>query len=319
MISIVIPVFNEEDNVVPLSESLNDALPGLQDDVEIIFVNDGSTDDTGKRIKELAEKNARVRMVSFSRNFGQTAAIQAGIDHSTGDVIIPMDGDLQNDPADIHLLLEKLEEGYDVVSGWRKDRADNPVRRNLPSRMANRLISSISGVRLHDYGCTLKAYRKGVLEGVSLYGEMHRFIPIYAFWMGARVTEIPVAHHPRKYGRSKYGLERTIKVLLDLMVIQFLFRYSVKPIYVFGTFGLSFLALGLLSGVYALFLKFFRGVFFIQTPLPLLVVMCLVTGIMCILMGLLAEMIVRTYYESQKKPVYLVRETKNLGENKEAD
>ncbi len=313
MISIVIPVFNEEDNIVPLHESLVHSLASMDGDCEIIFINDGSADRTEDRIKELAEKDKRIRLISFSRNFGQTAAIQAGIDHSQGEVVIPMDGDLQNDPQDMGRMLAKLREGYDVVSGWRKDRSDNPIRRNLPSRIANKLISVISGVHLHDYGCTLKAYRKGVIKGVSLYGEMHRFIPIYAFWMGGKVTEIPVTHHPRKHGKSKYGLERTFKVLLDLMVVQFLFRYSVKPIYVFGFFGLSFLGVGFLSGLYALYLKFFQGVYFIQTPLPLLVVMCLVTGVMCILMGLLAEMIVRTYYESQKKPVYQVKEVVNAG------
>ncbi len=312
MISIVIPVYNEEDNIVPLHELLISSLESLDEDWEILFINDGSVDRSEERIRKIADQDQRIRLISFSRNFGQTAAIQAGIDHSQGEVVIPMDGDLQNDPKDIRLMLTKLREGYDVVSGWRKDRLDNPIRRNLPSRIANKLISMISGVHLHDYGCTLKAYRKEVIKGVSLYGEMHRFIPIYAFWMGGKVTEIPVTHHPRRHGTSKYGLERTFKVLLDLMVVQFLFRYSVKPIYVFGFFGVSFLSLGLLSGAYALYLKFFQGVFFIQTPLPLLVVMCLVTGVMCLLMGLLAEMIVRTYYESQQKPVYHVKEMVNF-------
>ena len=315
MISIVIPVYNEEGNIAALHDRIVAESERFEDAFEVLFVNDGSTDQTEARIQEIAKKDKRFKLISFSRNFGQTAAIQAGIDMASGEIIIPMDGDLQNDPGDIRRMIDKLEQGYDVVSGWRKDRADSPIRRNLPSRIANRLISAISGVHLHDYGCTLKAYRREVLKGVSLYGEMHRFIPIYAFWMGARVTELPVSHHPRVAGRSKYGLDRTVKVLLDLIVVQFLFRYSVKPIYVFGTFGLAFLGLGIVSGIYALYLKIIKDVYFIQTPLPLLVVMCLITGVMCVLMGLLAEMMVRTYYESQKKSIYTVRSRLNVGEH----
>ena len=312
MISVVIPVFNEEKNIEPLCDRIRRELDGMEEDFEVLFVNDGSTDGTEAQVRRVIESDPRFRLVSFSRNFGQTAAIQAGIDFCRGSVVIPMDGDLQNDPGDIGRMLAKIQEGFDVVSGWRKDRADAPIRRNLPSRVANKLISFISGVHLHDYGCTLKAYRKDVIKDVALYGEMHRFIPIYAFWMGGKVTELPVTHHPRKHGTSKYGLERTIKVLLDLMVVQFLFRYSAKPIYVFGSFGLAFLASGALAGLYALYLKIVQGVYFIQTPLPLMVAMCLITGIMCILMGLLAEMVIRTYYESQKKSVYHVKETINL-------
>jgi glycosyltransferase involved in cell wall biosynthesis len=236
----------------------------------------------------------------------------AGIDYSSGDVLIPMDGDLQNDPRDIPKLLAKLQEGYQVCSGWREDRKDHPLKRNLPSRVANRLISAISGVHLHDYGCSLKAYRREVIKGVKLYGEMHRFIPIYATWQGARVAEIPVAHHPRIHGKTKYGLERTFKVILDLIVVKFLAQYAQKPIYVFGTFGLFSLFVAFIAAMAALYYKIFGDKSFIETPLPLIFVMASITGIMCILMGLLAEIIMRTYYESQGKPVYLIDECRNL-------
>jgi len=236
----------------------------------------------------------------------------AGIDHASGEVIIPIDADLQNDPADIPKLLGKLAEGYDVVSGWRKDRQDAAIRRNFVSRLANRLISKISGVHLHDYGCTLKAYKKDVVKGIRLYGEMHRFIPIYATWMGAKVCEIPVQHHARQFGQSKYGLERIAKVLLDLMVVKFLDRHMVKPIYVFGGIGLVSFFASFLSTIWMLWLKFFENTSMIQTPLPLVVTMTFLVGVMCILLGLLAEMIVRTYFESQGRSPYLVKETVNM-------
>jgi glycosyltransferase involved in cell wall biosynthesis len=238
--------------------------------------------------------------------------MMAGIDFASGDVIIGLDGDLQNDPADIPRLLEKLAEGYDVVSGWRRNRKDTALRRNLPSRIANWLISGISGVKLHDYGCTLKAYRKDTMKGVRLYGEMHRFIPIYAAWQGGKVTEIPVNHLPRIHGDSKYGLERIVKVVLDLMVVKFLASYATKPIYVFGGFGLLSIAVSFASVVWALYLKFFESKSFISTPVPLLAVLAFITGVMSILMGLIAEIIMRTYYESQGKSVYLVKDTINL-------
>jgi len=237
--------------------------------------------------------------------------MMAGIDCAAGDIIVPMDGDLQNDPADIRRLIEKLDEGYDVVSGWRKDRQDSPIKRNLPSRIANCLISMISGVQLRDYGCSLKAYRRDVIKGVKLYGEMHRFIPIYASWQGARVTEVAVAHYPRIHGKSKYGLERVGKVLLDLLVVKFLDKYATKPIYVFGGFGFLNIGISVMAGIYAVFLKFFEQTSFIMTPLPLLFVMTLITGILSILMGLLAELVMRTYYESQDKSVYLIKNIVN--------
>ena len=313
MLSITIPVYNEEGNIQPLYEGLMKSLEPLGRPFEVILVNDGSLDGSEKLLDALAAKDPRVKVVHFRRNFGQTAAMMAGIHYASGDIIVPMDGDLQNDPADIGKLLAKLEEGYDVVSGWRQDRKDHALRRNLPSRVANWLISRISGVHLHDYGCSLKAYRKDVLKGVKLYGEMHRFIPIYASWEGGRVAEVPVTHHPRIHGVSKYGVDRVLKVVLDLIVVQFLARYANRPIYLFGGFGLGAITLSILAGVWAVYLKYFENTSFIQTPLPLLVVMLFVTGGMSILMGLLAEIIMRTYYESQGKAVYLVKSTANLG------
>jgi len=312
MLSIVIPVYNEQDNVFPLYERVNAALLQIGEDYEVIIVNDGSSDKTEANLQTVAAKDPHFKIINFRRNYGQTAAVMAGIDFASGDIIVGLDGDLQNDPADIPKLLAKLAEGYDVVSGWRVDRKDAAIKRNLPSRMANWLISTISGIHLHDYGCSLKAYRKEVVKGVKLYGEMHRFIPIYASWQGGKVAEIPVTHHARVHGSSKYGLERVIKVLLDLMVVKFLATYANKPIYVFGGFGLISIAVSFLSGLWALYLKLFEGVSFIQTPLPLLVVLAFITGVMSILMGLIAEIIMRTYYESQGKQVYLVKNTLNL-------
>jgi glycosyltransferase involved in cell wall biosynthesis len=240
--------------------------------------------------------------------------MMAGIDAARGAVIVPMDGDLQNDPADIPRLLAKMEEGFDVVSGWREKRKDNAIVRNFPSRMANLLISRMSGVALHDYGCTLKAYKSNLLRGYRLYGEMHRFIPIYAAWRGGRVTEIPVTHHARLNGVSKYGLERVFKVLLDLLLVKFLTRYETKPIYVFGGAALIFILVGFAAGIYSLWLKFFEGTTFIQTPLPLLVSLCVMASIMCVLMGLLAELMIRIYFESQNKRVYDVKSRINFSD-----
>jgi len=312
MLSIVIPVYNEQDNVFPLHERLSAALQSTGEDYEVIIVNDGSSDLTEANLKSIATADPRFKIVNFRRNFGQTAAMMAGIDFASGDIIVGLDGDLQNDPADIPKLLDKLAEGYDVVSGWRIDRKDAALKRTLPSRMANWLISKISGIHLHDYGCSLKAYKTDVVKGVKLYGEMHRFIPIYASWQGGKVTEIAVNHHPRIHGSSKYGLERVIKVLLDLMVVKFLASYANKPIYVFGGFGLLSVAFALVAGLWALYLKLFEHMAFISTPLPLLVVLAFITGVISILMGLIAEIIMRTYYESQGKQVYLVKDTVNL-------
>jgi glycosyltransferase involved in cell wall biosynthesis len=251
-------------------------------------------------------------VIHFRRNFGQTAAMMAGFNYATGDIIIPLDGDLQNEPADIPLLLAKLDEGFDVVSGWRKDRQDNALKRNLPSIMANKLISFVSGVRLHDFGCSLKAYRRDVIAGVRLYGEMHRFLPIYTRWHGARIAEVTVRHHARAHGKSKYGLERVLKVLADLITVKFLERFQQKPMYLFGAVGLLSLGVSFLSGIYALWRKLIEGEAFIKNPLLFMCIIMAMTGMMCILMGLLAEMVVRTFYESQGKPVYLVRATRNV-------
>lgn len=312
-ISVFLPVYNEAPNLPPLHAKLDGALSKLGRSAEIVFVDDGSTDDSLKVLREIAAKDARVRVVALKRNYGQTAAMAAGIDAAQGQVLIPMDADLQNDPADIVRLLEKLDEGYDVVSGWRKNRQDKLITRKIPSMLANRLISWIGGVPLHDYGCSLKAYRRESLQDVKLYGEMHRFIPIYASWAGARVAEIPVEHHARTMGKSKYGLSRTIKVIFDLMTIKFMASYQTKPIYVFGSFGMLAFLISILAGLYAVFLKLFHKADFVQTPLPILAIVMFAVGIQFLLMGLLAEMLVRTYHESQAKAIYAVRERLGFG------
>jgi glycosyltransferase involved in cell wall biosynthesis len=307
-ISVFLPVYNEEPNLLPLHAKLDEALTRLGRVAEIIYVDDGSTDGSLRVLREVAERDGRVRVVALKRNYGQTAAMAAGIDAARGEVLIPMDADLQNDPADIIRLLDKLDEGYDVVSGWRKNRQDRLITRKIPSMIANRLISWIGGVPLHDYGCSLKAYRREALRDVRLYGEMHRFIPIYASWAGARVSEIPVEHHPRTMGKSKYGLSRTLKVVFDLMTIKFMASYQTKPIYVFGSFGLLAFFVSVAAGLYAIFLKLFHKADFVQTPLPILAIVMFAVGIQFLLMGLLAEMLVRTYHESQEKSIYAVRE-----------
>jgi glycosyltransferase involved in cell wall biosynthesis len=315
-VSIFLPVYNEEPNLLPLHAKLDEALKSLDRSAEIVYVDDGSTDGSLRILREIAELDPRVRVVALRRNYGQTAAMAAGIDAASGRVLIPMDADLQNDPADITRLLKKLDEGYDVVSGWRKNRKDKMITRKIPSMMANRLISWIGGVPLHDYGCSLKAYRRESLQDVRLYGEMHRFIPIYASWAGARVTEIPVEHHARTMGKSKYGLSRTLKVVFDLMTIKFMASYQTKPIYVFGMFGMFAFAISVIAGLYAVFLKLFHKADFVQTPLPILTIVMFAVGVQFLLMGLLAEMLVRTYHESQAKAIYAVRERLGFKNNK---
>ena len=307
-VSIFLPVYNEEPNLMPLHAKLDESLKALDRSAEIVYVDDGSTDGSLKILREIAEVDPRVRVVALRRNYGQTAAMAAGIDAASGKVLIPMDADLQNDPADIKRLLQKLDEGYDVVSGWRKNRQDKMFTRKIPSMIANRIISWIGGVPLHDYGCSLKAYRRESLQDVRLYGEMHRFIPIYASWAGARVTELPVKHHARTMGKSKYGLSRTLKVVFDLMTIKFMASYQTKPIYVFGMFGMLAFLISLFAGLYAVFLKLFHKADFVQTPLPILTIVMFAVGVQFLLMGLLAEMLVRTYHESQAKAIYAVRE-----------
>ena len=307
-ISVLIPIFNEEENISLLYDKLTTALKKTGRPYEVIFIDDGSSDGSLEILLDIIKRDPNVKTISLSRNFGQTAALSAGIDLSKGEILIPMDGDLQNDPEDILSLLQKMEEGYDVVSGWRKNRKDPFFTRRLPSMIANKIISLIGGVYLHDHGCTLKVYKRDILKNIRLYGEMHRFIPIYAQWVGARVSEIPVHHFPRRSGSSKYGMSRVFKVILDLMVVKFLLSYSQKPIYVFGGLGLLMILGGFLSGGYAIYLKLFKGVSFILTPLPLLCVLLLMLGFLSILMGFLAEILTRTYYESQGKPTYQIKE-----------
>jgi glycosyltransferase involved in cell wall biosynthesis len=304
----VVPVFNERENLNPLYEQLSEALSSLDLVSEILFVDDGSTDGSTELMRGLAASDPRVRLLEFARNFGQTAAMSAGFHHSRGEVIVPLDADLQNDPRDIPRILAKLEEGYGVISCWRKDRRDPWLSRVFPSRLANFLISIISGVRLHDYGCTIKGYRREVVQHIHLYGEMHRFIPIFASWAGARVAEITVQHHPRRHGRSKYGMLRTVKVLLDLITIKFLGTFSTKPMYAFGGLGfLSFLG-GLSLAATTLYMRFFHDVRAHRNPLLLLSVFFFIVGVQFILFGLIAELIIRTYHESQNKPTYILKE-----------
>lgn len=312
VLSLIIPVYNEEENIPHLVERLRATLGERV--YEVIFVDDGSRDRSFEILRGFAEQDARLKCVRFRRNFGQTAAMSAGIEMASGDVIIPLDADLQNDPADIPRLLVKLDEGYDVVSGWRKNRQDKAWSRVLPSKVANWIISRISGVRLHDYGCSLKAYRRDVIKNVRLYGEMHRFIPIYAAWEGARVTEMEVTHHPRARGVSKYGIERTIKVVLDLITIKFLGSYATKPIYMFGGLGMLLCAGGIGCAAATLYFKWAHDVFVHRNPLALLAAFCFLVGMQLIMMGVLAEMLIRIYHEAQGRRVYAVRETVNLSQ-----
>jgi glycosyltransferase involved in cell wall biosynthesis len=319
-LSVLVPVYNEVDNVGPLHEELSRTLGALPLRYELIFVDDGSTDGTAARLAAIQDGDpGHVRVAFLRRNCGQTAALSAALDLARGDILVPMDGDLQNDPADIPRLLERLDEGFDVVSGWRRDRQDTFLTRKVPSWIANRLVARISGVPLHDFGCTMKAYRRRVLEGVRLYGEMHRFIPIFATWQGARVAELVVHHRRRKAGRTKYGLGRTFNVVLDLLLIRFLQRYAQRPIHLFGRIGLWSIALSFLAFAGMLYYKYLYPLLtgnpedaktFIETPLPLLAVFFFLMGVQSILMGVLAEMIMRTYYESQSKTTYLLGEVR---------
>jgi dolichol-phosphate mannosyltransferase len=306
-LSIVIPVFNEVEALPSLYQALRQVLDQLPTSTEVILANDGSTDGSAAALDQLVERDPRFRIVHLRRNYGQTSALMAAIQHSTGDVIISMDADGQNDPADIPRLLAKLDEGYDVVSGWRKDRQDKALSRRLPSIVANWLISSLLGVPLHDYGCTLKAYRRDVLEDVRLYGEMHRFIPIYASWEGARVTELPVTHHARRHGKSKYGLGRIGRVALDVLILYFIDRAFDRPIQFFGKVGLTFIAFAPLIFLWALVLKYAYGVSLIQTPLPLLSATVGLSGILFVLLGVVAEIQTRTYFEARGKAPYKVK------------
>jgi len=312
-VSLITPVYNEEENLQLLYEAVVKTMQPLGLAWELILVDDGSKDRSVEILEGLSVSDPEhIRVVAFRRNFGQTAAIAAGIDHSTGDVVVLLDADMQNDPADIPMMLGKIREGYDVVSGWRYHRQDAFLTRTLPSRMANGLISAVTGVHLHDYGCTLKAYRREVITGFKLYGEMHRFIPVYAHSVGAKIIEVRVNHHARRFGKTKYGLERTLKVILDLITVKFLSSYSNKPIYLFGGTGAVLMGLGTL----VLFYLFIRRVFFaisvLGSPLFISSLMIFVLGFQSVLMGLIAELLVRTYHESQNKPIYTIRKTLNL-------
>jgi glycosyltransferase involved in cell wall biosynthesis len=312
-LSLIIPVYNEQESLPYLFDAIYKIMTSLDQSWEVILVDDGSQDDSLPVLKEYAEKDSlHVRVISFRRNFGQTAAIAAGLDYAQGEIIVLLDADMQNDPADIPMMLAKLDEGYDLVSGWRKSRKDNALTRNLPSVMANWLISRVTGVHLHDYGCTLKAYRRDVLEGFRLYGEMHRFIPVYANSVGAKITEMPVNHHPRKFGKAKYGLERTAKVILDLFTVKFLVSYASKPIYLFGGAG-GFL---MVVSTVIMFYLFVRRLFFLvaigNSPLLQISAMFFILGFQSILLGLIAELLVRTYHESQRKTTYTIRSIINV-------
>jgi len=308
-LSIVVPVYNEEKNLPELFEQIVAAMQPLEMDWDVTFVDDGSRDASVEVIRQLHEQAPeRVRIVVFRRNYGQTAAISAGINQSDGDIVILMDADLQNDPADIPLLLEELDKGFDVVSGWRKNRQDNQLTRNLPSHMANRLISSSTGVHLHDYGCTLKAYRREILQSINLYGEMHRFIPVYAKEAGGKISEVVVHHHPRKHGKANYGLERTIKVILDLFTVQFLTKFSQKPIYLFGGVGLGLMVISFALFLWLAIRRIVAAVSVLGSPWFQISVMMFILGFLAMLLGLIAELVMRTYYESQDKKTYAIRE-----------
>ena len=311
-ISVVVPLYNEEDNVQLLYEEIKGVLDTMAEQAEIVFVDDGSRDTTLAKLEVIQAGDDHVRVVSLRRNFGQTAAMTAGFDHARGGVIITMDGDLQNDPHDIPQLVGKLNEGYDVVTGWRYDRQDPFLSRKLPSQLANRLISRVTGVGLHDYGCTLKAFRREVIDNINLYGEMHRFIPAIASGMGISFTEVKVNHRARRFGTSKYGISRTIRVVLDLITVKFMLSYATRPLHVFGTVGVVSSLLGVLIALVLTVQRQLYGVALANRPLLLLAVLLIFMGIQFITIGLLAELVVRTYHESQKKPIYYVR--KVLGE-----
>jgi glycosyltransferase involved in cell wall biosynthesis len=307
-LSVIIPVYNEEENLKMLYQAVITALAEIRESWELVLVDDGSRDHSLSVLEEIAQQDSeRVRIVVLRRNFGQTAAIAAGIDHSQGEIIVLMDADLQNDPADIPMMVAKIQEGYDVVSGWRVRRQDTFLTRTLPSRMANWLISQVTGVHLHDYGCTLKAYRREVITGFRLYGEMHRFIPVYANSVGARIIEVKVNHHPRRFGKPKYGLERTFKVVLDLLTVKFLSSYAEKPIYLFGGAGIALITVSLATLLYLFVRRVGFGVSVLASPLFQMATMIAILGFQSILMGLIAELLARTYHESQNKPTYTVR------------
>lgn len=311
-LSIIVPVFNEEDSLPPLFGAVTAALDDLELSSEMIFIDDGSTDRSLEILRHFAASDDRVHIIVFRRNFGQTAALDAGFSHARGDVVVPLDADLQNDPADIPRLLAKLAEGYDVVSGWRKDRKDPFFSRVLPSSIASRLISWITGVHLHDFGCTLTAYRRDIMEDVHLFGEMHRFLPVWAHWAGARVAEIEVRHHPRRHGDSKYGLWRTFRVLVDLITVHFLVSYISKPAYFFGKFGLASFLVSFSAVAWTAYQMLFLGIKVHRNPIFLIGIFFAIVGVQVVFFGLLAELNVRTHFAAQGRPAYFVREWINF-------
>lgn len=311
-VSIVVPAYNEETSLKVLLDELDYFLKDFQYRYEVIFVDDGSKDNSFNVLKEAASKNPNLKVIRLRKNYGQSAALLSAIDYSTGDVIVPLDADMQNDPHDIPKLLNLINEGYDLVSGWRKSRQDRALDRTIPSIIANKLISWVSGVTLHDFGCSLKAYRKEILQGVRLYGELHRFLPLLASWNGANVIEVEVNHKPRVFGKSKYGLGRTYKVLLDLVVLKFLSDFSTKPIYFFGGFSLVCFLTSCLFTAWAFYLKVFKGIDLDHTPLLIFSAVFVIVSVQLLLMGILADLVMRTYFESQDKKTYKIKEAVNL-------
>jgi glycosyltransferase involved in cell wall biosynthesis len=307
-LSVVVPIHNEFESLPYLVEAIATILNAARLPYELICVDDGSTDGSGDRLKQLTFSHPELRAVILRRNYGQTAAMAAGFNHAKGAIIVTLDGDLQNDPADIPMLVAKLEEGYDLVSGWRKDRQDGKLRRLLPSKIANWLIGRVTGVKLHDYGCSLKAYRGELVADMNLYGELHRFLPALAFIEGARITEVPVRHHARRFGQSKYGLDRTFRVVMDLLTVWFMRKFLTRPMHVFGLFGLGSLSIGLAIGLYLTFIKLVLGQPIADRPLLLLCIVLTLAGVQLFTLGLLAELLMRTYHESQGRPIYRIRE-----------
>ncbi len=307
-LSVVIPLYNEVENIAQLQTQLSDVLIALATPYEIIVVDDGSKDGSFEKLRAWHDGDPHLKVIRFRRNFGQTAGFAAGFDLARGDVVVTLDADLQNDPHDIGKLLAKIAEGYDVVSGWRINRQDPFVTRRLPSMIANTIISNVTGVHLHDYGCSLKAYRREVVKGIRLYGELHRFIPAVASWMGVAVAEVPVNHRARKFGKSKYGISRTLRVVLDLMTVRFLLSYSTRPLQIFGLLGFGAFGIGTVLGLYLSAIKIFGGQNIGERPLLMLAILLVMVGVQLVTMGLLGELIVRTYHETQDKPIYVVRE-----------
>ncbi len=307
-LSVIVPIFNEVESLPVLIQTIADVLIQNKLSYEIICVDDGSQDGSAELLQQLANSRNDLVAIIFRRNYGQTPAMAAGFQYAKGKIMITLDGDLQNDPADIPQLIAKLEEGYDLVSGWRKNRQDARLTRLLPSKIANWIIGRVTGVKLHDYGCSLKAYRREVLSDMNLYGELHRFLPALAYIEGAKITEVPVRHHARRYGNSKYGLGRTFRVLMDLLTIFFLKKFLTRPMHIFGLGGLILLIAGLLMGSYLTFLKLILGLSIGNRPLLILAVLLILTGIQLLISGLLAELIMRTYHESQKRPIYRIRQ-----------